>query len=480
MSGPFDKARYAALLEGLEISEIRRSELERTLRFDSEFFLHRYREVQSRLACQKLKTIPELVHVSDGNHFSISDDFVDDGIPYYRGQDVVGHFFIEQSAPVHIPQPSFDRPYMMRSHLKKGDVLLSIVGTIGELSLVTQDRPATCSCKLAILRPRAKSISPEYLAVFLRSRYGRGQIERLTRGAIQMSFLLEDMDQAVIPRFSPAFEEAIDKTVRQSHVQLNDAEEKMHTAEQTLLAALNLADWHPPEPLTYTRSSDDVLGAERFDSEFFKPKFDELVLRIRSCGKCMPLGTLLTHNQRGKQPIYAETGLCVVNSKHVLKNEVLLGEDNDHAQSIPEVQQIHYGDVVINGTGVGTIGRAATFFHKTPAIPDNHVTILRLKDASIDPVFLSVYLNSIAGQIQVNKWLHGSSGQIELYPADIAQFQIWIAPSKVQRTIRDKIEGAFAARNSAKDLLARAQRAVEIAIEKNEASALRFLNEKGV
>jgi len=85
------------------------------------------------------------------------------------------------------------------------------------------------------------------------------------------------------------------------------------------------------------------------------------------------------------------------------------------------------------------------------------------------------YVNSIAGQIQVNKWLHGSSGQTELYPGDIAQFQIWLAPIKVQKAIRKMVEDAFKARNDAKALLARAQRAVEVAIEEGEAAGLAAL-----
>ena len=80
--------------------------------------------------------IASLCSVFDGNHFTISDEFTSEGIPYYRGQDVVGNFFIEQSAPNFITDEAFNRPYMTRSHLKRGDVLLSIIGTIGELSLV--------------------------------------------------------------------------------------------------------------------------------------------------------------------------------------------------------------------------------------------------------------------------------------------------------------------------------------------------------
>lgn len=104
-----------------------------------------------------LKGIPHLsltdkVKVSDGNHMSISEKFLLNGIPYYRGQDVKS-FFIEDSTPICIDEQTFNNTYMKRSHLEYGDILLSIVGTIGSVSLVSTQNKSTCSCKLAILRP---------------------------------------------------------------------------------------------------------------------------------------------------------------------------------------------------------------------------------------------------------------------------------------------------------------------------------------
>ena len=191
--------------------------------------------------------------VFDGNHFSISADFVDEGIPYYRGQDVVGNFFIEQAAPNHITEEAFERSYMLRSHLKKGDVLLSIVGTIGELSLVMEEKPATCSCKLAIFRPR--SITPEYMAVALQSSIGRLQIERLTRGAVQMGLILEDMDQLLVPRLSQTLECRITNQVQKSKHLRAQFLDGISQAEEYLTAQLGISTTPLPEPLAYSSSS---------------------------------------------------------------------------------------------------------------------------------------------------------------------------------------------------------------------------------
>ncbi|HWE19199.1 MAG TPA: hypothetical protein VG758_18770 [Hyphomicrobiaceae bacterium] len=138
---------------------------------------------------------------------------------------------------------------------------------------------------------------------------------------------------------------------------------------------------------------------------------------------------------------------------------------------------IRKGDVLLNGTGVGTIGRAAPYLREISALPDNHVTVLRT--TSLDPVFLSVFLNSLPGQLQIEQLIKGSSGQIELYPDDVAKIIVWEAPKKKQESVRDQVLGAFAQEQKAHALLNTAKRAVEIAIKENEKAALRFLKDVG-
>jgi hypothetical protein len=115
--------------------------------------------------------IDEPAVTSDGNHFAVNEDFVEVGLSYDRGRG--GHFFIEQAASNFITEQAYRQPFMTRSHLKKGDVLLCIIGTIGESSLVTSDRRATCSRRLTILRPQR--IDPAYLAFFCVANLAEGK-----------------------------------------------------------------------------------------------------------------------------------------------------------------------------------------------------------------------------------------------------------------------------------------------------------------
>ena len=102
------------------MTEKRLSELERTWRIDAEFFNSQHLNLSKLLEHIKTESIATVANISDGNHFSISEFFTEIGIPYYRGQDVVGNFFIEQASPNAITRKAFDLPTMKRSHLKKG------------------------------------------------------------------------------------------------------------------------------------------------------------------------------------------------------------------------------------------------------------------------------------------------------------------------------------------------------------------------
>jgi hypothetical protein len=93
-------------------------------------------------------------------------------------------------------------------------------------------------------------------------------------------------------------------------------------------------------------------------------------------------------------------------------------------------------------------------------------------------VYLSIYLNSIIGKLFVEKHFKGSSGQIELYPSEIAQFQIWNAPESVQQKIRSKVEASHQKREQSKQLLEIAKTGVEQAIETNEATATAWINQQ--
>lgn len=470
---PFDPARYARLLKGLEVSELTLSELMKrndVFRIDAEYFGKVALRVIGQLDNLGARPLFEQAFVTDGIHTSLP--FISGGTVKVLSAKHPKENFIDTSHfervsdAFHTANP--------RTALRENDVLISTVGTIGNCAVTTKDLlPANSDRHIGIVRVNP-GLSSYFLSTFLLTKYGRTQTSRETTGNVQPNLFISKIKRLLVPRFSRSFEKGMTKLVEDAYAHRKSASVTLEKAEATLLEILGLENWQAPKALSYQRNSKEVFSAGRLDAEHFQPKFLELENRILSTGNAGRLGGWLIHNQRGKQPDYSETGLPVINSKHVLRSEIEMGANNRVAVCANKTPLIHSGDVLINGTGVGTIGRSAAFLHNGKAIPDNHVTVLRPTNG-LDPVYLAVFLNSLAGQMQVEQRLHGSSGQIELYPNDIADFQIWIAPEKIQNEIRELVISSYEKKQSASDLLDAAKHAVEIAIEDSEAAAMDYL-----
>lgn len=346
--------------------------------------------------------------------------------------------------------------------MEPGDVLVTTAGTIGQIGLVTEDiPPANIDQDIGRISIQDPSVSPLFVWAFLQSKFGRFQIDRFTTGQVQTHLSLAKMKQLRLPVLSS--HEAIEEIVSK-HVSLKRESKALRLlAEQLVEAELGLDKLSFQKPIGYTAQLSEVEQSRRLDAERYFPAFRAFRSGLPAGRTLSSLSKHLDFCQRGKQPIYAKTGLPVVNSKHVQPNRVI-EEGNRFALANPDANlQIRFGDTLLNGTGRGTLGRAAPYLGDKLAVPDNHVTIIR--SGSLDPVFLSLYLNSAAGQMQVEMHQRGTSGQLELYPFDVRKFLVWSAPAEFQREVRDLHDKAVTAERESRWLLEQAKARVEQLIE---------------
>ena len=470
-------------MEGLEISELPLHEYQKdndSFRLDSEFSkkddLKIIRLLQSKGAEKFGDMNPTIIHPHE-----IVRAYVEEGGAWFFRAQNLRPMAIDETDKVFIS--ALDADTLRRNRIENGDVVITRTGAnAGQCALFNSTEPAIASSHTFIVR--SESWSHPYLVAFLNSIYGQSQILRARYGGAQPEVAPYYLRGIWIPRFGSEFERQIAKSFTKAQQKQHESQIRYKEAEQALLKALGLENWQPPEPLTYTRRASEALAAERIDAEHFRPKFLALTTKMEAHGKVVRLGDYLRFCERGRQPDYAEEGLRVINSRHVRTNNVVIDEENRYGIEDPvqlklpheDRLTIRQGDLLINGTGVGTMGRSAPYMLLENALPDNHVTILRPKDTEeLVPIFLSVQLNSLIGQMQVEQYFKGSSGQIELYPSEIKEFRIWLAPVAIQKRISQHIQSAHAARQEAQDLLERAKRAVEIAIEEGEPAALKFL-----
>lgn len=367
--------------------------------------------------------------------------------------------------------------------LEKGDLVITKVGSPCYTSLV-EDYDLVALSRTVLGIKRIRDIDPYYLLIFLRSYYGFQQLLRQRELTIQYQLTLDRVKKLRIYKARQDFQNCIRKAVLKYLKLISVSKSLYQQAKDLLLSELNLKDWQPTEETVAVKSfAESFLSSGRFDAEYYQPKFDQLIERLEEKVELTLLGDLLTLNQKGRQPDYIEENkdfsgcFPVINSKYVRAGEVILS-DNRYAR-MPEGDNpliIQKNDVLFNGTGVGTVGRCAPYFYEQEALPDTEVTVLR--SDILDPVYLSIYLNSIAGQLQVQKHLQGTSGIIRVYPGDIAQFLIWNAPESVQQKIRSKVEASHQKREQSKQLLEIGKTGVERAIETDEVTATAWMNQQ--
>ena len=103
------------------------------------------------------------------------------------------------------------------------------------------------------------------------------------------------------------------------------------------------------------------------------------------------------------------------------------------------------GDVVINSTGTGTLGRVGIYraidnHLGLPIVPDSHVTVIRVTH-SIQTFYMYAFMK--ANQSELEKKGEGSTNQKELKPFTLKEMLIPIPPYFEQERIVATITAAF-------------------------------------
>jgi len=143
------------------------------------------------------------------------------------------------------------------------------------------------------------------------------------------------------------------------------------------------------------------------------------------------LEDISSYINRGITPRYDEMGDSVVLNQKCVRHQRLNFEPaRRQAKPIPPEKQIRFGDVLINSTGVGTLGRVAQVYTSLESCTvDTHVTIAR----AAPDIDLDFYGCCLLGNQEVFERLGvGATGQTELSRNSIASIELVMPPSALQ------------------------------------------------
>jgi type I restriction enzyme S subunit len=144
---------------------------------------------------------------------------------------------------------------------------------------------------------------------------------------------------------------------------------------------------------------------------------------------------------RGITPRYSEASddLMVVNQRCIRDGFISLGQarrtTGDRMRSEKLLKQY---DVLVNSTGTGTLGRVGIWSSDELCTADSHVTIVRFRDDTVDPLCAGFAM--LDAQPRLEAMGEGSTGQTELSRAKLSAMKIVVPSREAMSRLRPTLE----------------------------------------
>ncbi|VWL63560.1 Type-1 restriction enzyme EcoKI specificity protein [Collinsella aerofaciens] len=183
---------------------------------------------------------------------------------------------------------------------------------------------------------------------------------------------------------------------------------------------------------------------------------DEIPFELPEGWAWARLGTVCSLLRRGKSPVYTDDPSIPVfaqkcNQPWGITLEKVKFLDRSALDRYGETLKLRSGDVVVNSTGTGTLGRVGVFDEGLLGdypfiVPDSHVAVVRIVQP-FESKYVFHLLRSEYGQRLIFSKQTGSTNQKELPAKEVAFFLIPIPPLGEQRRIVKDIEAIISTTN---------------------------------
>ena len=182
-------------------------------------------------------------------------------------------------------------------------------------------------------------------------------------------------------------------------------------------------------------------GMDATTAALFPDSFEESELGLVPKGWSVSrLANVCSYLNRGISPKYLESGgVVVVNQKCVrdFSIDFTKARRHDPIQRKIDGRSLVVGDVLVNSTGVGTLGRVAQVLALSePAIVDSHVTVVRA-GTDLSWPFLGQWM--MRQQPQIEAMGEGSTGQTELSRSKLAELRLTVPSAPILSLFDDKV-----------------------------------------
>lgn len=185
----------------------------------------------------------------------------------------------------------------------------------------------------------------------------------------------------------------------------------------------------------------------RWDVKYWHPKYDDIITilktgryPLKAVGEYIKLITYGSTKPRDYSQVQGE-GVKYIRSVNVLftgLNESEIHWIKEGGRLDGAQYKVNFEDIVMNKCGTGTSGRSFCYLKRDKIVVSQHTMLIRLK--GIDPSYFVVFMDSIYGASQFEKFDKGTSGQTHIDFEDIKSIKIPLLLDEIQKSIRSEYE----------------------------------------
>jgi type I restriction enzyme S subunit len=326
------------------------------------------------------------------------------GVPLITAKVIKGGTILDEPRE-YIADEIYDS-WMRRGIPMSGDILVTTEAPLGEIAQVGPDARIALAQRVILLRADAARVDRQFLFHYLRSPQARASLLRRASGTTVSGIRQPELRAVEIPLLPRPQQEVVGQVLDALDGLINNNRRRVQVLEEMAWAIYREWFVHFRYPGHAAATFPDLADGQVPDGWEIK---------------C--IAELSAVVNRGIAPKYAADGAWIVlNQKCIRDERVSLGPARRQERQVPEAKRVRRGDVLINSTGVGTLGRVALYRGESDHVTvDSHVTIARPANALLNPWY---GLTLVSKQSEFERLATGSTGQTELSRGDVGSITI--------------------------------------------------------
>ncbi|MGY4111959.1 restriction endonuclease subunit S [Aeribacillus sp. SP014] len=450
------------------------------INLDNNYYLPKYLETREILLNSglEIKTLSTLVN---------NDGFITGSTPDYKEEEIKEGAVLLKTVNVERNELNTSKLFyinkenhqkLKRSQLNKGDLVITVIGATDEVigrTIVYDGRFKNANITQSLAKFRVRETYDEFfVSTFLNSKYGHNLILQMSSSSTRRYVNNTELGQILVPIPSIEIQKYIGNKVRKAEELREEAKRLKSRAKEIMYnEILQISkDELVIEERLFKWVKNGFIDPLRLDAEYYKDKFlkaEEIIKRH----KHTTLGELAEEIQDGpggwaiSTNDYTNEGIPVIRGVNISEDGEFINEgfvyiskekNNDLRKT-----QVTPGQVLLSVRG--TIGKSTVLPDYIPIANLNAAVVrIKLKENSIDPYYLSGFLNSEIGRLQTSRIANGAVQQ-NMNLTECKSILIPIPSIELQKKYREVFVKYIKKLDLSKKLIFEAKQDVEDLIE---------------